>query len=317
MQRLVSAALASSSKGAHQVPASSYSCICSSITSMNPPISDSSRTITTTSTTSEQEQQSSPSRQPPQRDPLTAALRSEDGAARLCNPGSGDLSAALARGSSLRLLQRHYNVCVPNLRGQAILARVVKSVGGQGVGAHVVVDPGYYGLSVVAMQDLGAPQVYSATGEPRPVKDDGSGSRVRLSRGSHLKLRLGSLFTPYGDVQLEPVRVPPDVRRKLVWGELQLRMSRGSPVWGRVLNPCAGGYSVGVAGYVALLPSKQASMHNIQNIGTLQQFYIHRMDTRLRRIELSNYADSSSQQQLQQQRSSFEGGADESHWSNI
>jgi len=228
---------------------------------------------------------------------------------QLCSPRSGDVAAALKRAPSLRLLQRHYNISVPGLQGQAILARVVKSAGGQAV----IVDPGYYGLSVVASEELGAVQLYTARGEALPARD--AAGATKLKRGSYLRLRLGQLFTPYGDVQLEAVRVRPQVRRKLVWGELKERMSRGSPVWGRVLNPCANGYAVGVAGYVALLPSKQASINNIQAIGTLQQFYVHKMDERNRLIELSNYADGGA--------AGGSGGvnkaegADDSLWSNI
>ncbi|GBF98844.1 hypothetical protein Rsub_11448 [Raphidocelis subcapitata] len=221
-------------------------------------------------------------------------LLSEDGAARLCSP-TGDVAAALTRAPSLRLLQQHYNINVPGLRGQAVLARVVRSSGTGGV----LLDPGYYGLTPVPAADLGAATAYNARGEPLPTREGGGGggsggaTAPRLRRGSYVRVRLGQLFSPYGDVQLEPVRVRPEVRRKLVWGELKARMNRGSPVWGRVLNPCAGGYAVGVAGYVALLPSKQASIHNIEAIGTLQQFYVYRMEDKggRRAIELSNYAD--------------------------
>ena len=212
-------------------------------------------------------------------------MLSEDGAARLCSAKSDDVLAAVARAPSLRLLQRHFNISAPGLRGQAVLARVVRSGSGS-----VTVDPGYYGITAVAARDLGMPQLYKASGAPLSPR---GGGRPVLRRGSYLKLRLGQLFTPSGDVQLEPVRVAPDVRRKLVWSELREAMRRGSPVRGRVLNPCLGGYAVGVAGYVALLPSKQASMDNINRIGAEQQFYIHRMDEKTRRIELSNYADAS------------------------
>ncbi|KAI8477161.1 MAG: hypothetical protein J3K34DRAFT_381671 [Monoraphidium minutum] len=216
-----------------------------------------------------------------------AVLLSEEGGARLCRPESGDVPAAAARAPSLRLLQRYYGVSAPGLRGQAVLARVIRAGAG-----GALLDPGYYGLSPLPARDLGAPQLYSERGAPLPARDGGGGGRrPRLRRGSHLKVVLGDLFTPYGDVELKPVRVRPEVRAKLVWGELQARMQRGSPVWGRVLNPVAGGYAVGVAGYVALLPSRQASVANIRAIGGLQQFYIHRMEERGRVIELSNYTD--------------------------
>jgi hypothetical protein len=248
------------------------------------------------------QQQRSPRQQ--QQQQLAAALISDDGAARLCSPSSSDVLSAVARASSLRLLQKHFNISAPGLRGQAVLARIIRSGS-----SAVVVDPGYYGLSSIALCDLGAPQLFTADGKPLVRRD---GKAPALRRDSFLKVRLGQQFTPYGDVQLEPVRVRPEVRRKLVWGELRERMSRGSPVWGRVLNPCAGGYAVGVSGYVALLPSRQASMQNIQAIGALQQFYIHRMVDNLRRIELSNYGDASAGGAAHQ-----DDGAPESLWSNI
>jgi hypothetical protein len=250
-------------------------------------------------------------------DLVSAALKSVDGAARLSTPRSADVRDALKRASALRLLQRHYNINVPGLRGQAVLARVVRS---GGASSGVLLDPGYYGLSAIGAHELGALQLYTPAGQPLPPRSDASPSRAQLRRGNFLRLRLGPLFTPYGDVQLEPVRVRPEVRRKLVWGELGACMMRGSPVWGRVLNPCAGGYAVGVAGYVALLPSRQASIHNIQNIGTLQQFYIHRMVERGRRIELSNYADDAAAAAVAVTDGgsiSREDGADPSLWSNL
>ena len=45
---------------------------------------------------------------------------------------------------------------------------------------------------------------------------------------------------------------------------------------GRVLNPVASGYAVGIGGYVALLRYNQASKE-VSKIGTLQPFYIHSM----------------------------------------
>lgn len=60
------------------------------------------------------------------------------------------------------------------------------------------------------------------------------------------------------------------------------------PSQGRILNATAGGYAVGVAGYVALLQRQQASVQQTRKIGVLQDFYIHRMDRKRRRIELSN-----------------------------
>lgn len=57
---------------------------------------------------------------------------------------------------------------------------------------------------------------------------------------------------------------------------------------GRILNATAGGYAVGVAGYVALLQRQQGSVQQTRRIGVLQDFYIHSMDNKRRRITLSN-----------------------------
>jgi hypothetical protein len=49
------------------------------------------------------------------------------------------------------------------------------------------------------------------------------------------QLRLSAFNTPYGDAQLDPVGIEHDVRRKLVWAELEHRMKRGLPVQVRTL----------------------------------------------------------------------------------
>ena len=270
-----------------------------------------------------------------------------DGAAELVSPKAGDWAAAAARAPALSLLRRYFAVDVPRLRGQAVLARVVRSAGGgsssgsgSGGGGAVLLDPGYYGLTPVARHALGASPEYRPDGRPveaRPppartaaaaaagagagafddgalaaatVDDAADAARQPLRRGAHVRVRLGQLFTPFGDVELRPVRARRDVPPKLVWDELRACMQRGAPVRGRVLNACAGGYAVGVAGFVALLPSRQASIHNIQSIGTLQRFYVHRMDWRRRRVELSNYAAAGGA-------GGGAGGASADLWSNL
>lgn len=202
----------------------------------------------------------------------------------------------------------------------------------------MLLDPGYYGLSPVPRHELGSAAEYGPDGAPLPPRSSGgsstgagrggllgvggggssalaamaepsSSSAPRLRRGALVKVRIGQTFTPFGDVELRPVRAKRDVPLKLVWEELRACMERGAPVRGRVLNACAGGYAVGVAGFVALLPSRQASINNIQSIGTLQQFYVHRMDWRRRRIELSNYAAGGA--------AGGDDGADAGLWSNL
>jgi hypothetical protein len=56
------------------------------------------------------------------------------------------------------------------------------------------------------------------------------------------------------------------------------KFNRREPVQGRVLNDCPGGYAVGLAGHVALLPYSQATTATVQRVGQQQEFYITRMD---------------------------------------
>ncbi|KAF6264415.1 hypothetical protein COO60DRAFT_1266917, partial [Scenedesmus sp. NREL 46B-D3] len=165
-----------------------------------------------------------------------------------------------AQRESLAIFRR-FNISQPHLQGQVILAKVLRSTNHQ-----VLVDPGYYGLNWVAKQELAASIAYTAGG--RPVQR----SSAELLPGDYVKLRLSWLNTPYGDVQLDPVGIPGDVRGKLVWDELEGRMRTGKVVLGRVLNVISKGYAVGVAGYVALLESNHALPETAAQIGTLQPF---------------------------------------------
>jgi ribosomal protein S1 len=79
------------------------------------------------------------------------------------------------------------------------------------------------------------------------------------------------------------------VRRKLVWDRLAEVMRAGREVEGRVLNVVPSGYAVGVAGYVALLPTSQARPGVVQSIGTLQPFYIQKMEAGRRLITLTSW----------------------------
>lgn len=181
-----------------------------------------------------------------------------------------------AQQESLAIFKR-FNISQPYLRGQVILAKVLRATP-----KHLLVDPGYYSLNSVARQDLASAAAYNEHGEPIPRKS------AVINPGEYVKVRLSAFNTPYGDAQLDPVGVPRDVRQKLVWEELEYRMQKGLSVQGRILNATAGGYAVGVAGYVALLQRQQASVQQTRKIGVLQDFYIHRMDRKRRRIELSN-----------------------------
>jgi hypothetical protein len=205
--------------------------------------------------------------------------------------GAADADAATStqktarRAESVALLRQLNVAALPQLRGQTILARVVRASRHE-----LLLDPGYYGLCAVPRAGVmpaaaaggdgssSAPSPSSsspadaAAGPTSPVANT---SQVRA--GDYVRVRLAELYTPYGDPQLDPVRTPRSARDKLVWRELARRMRQGAPVLGRVLNACPGGYSVGVGGYVALLRTEQAPAEVVRAVGVLQPFYVHKM----------------------------------------
>lgn len=77
------------------------------------------------------------------------------------------------------------------------------------------------------------------------------------------QLRLSAFNTPYGDAQLDPVGIEHDVRRKLVWAELEHRMKRGLPVQVRTPNgPQPGSGACIVWRFMGLM---QSSAHTVSH----------------------------------------------------
>jgi hypothetical protein len=277
-----------------------------------------------------------------------------------------DAAGVQKRARALNLLQRYYNVAIPGLKGAAVLARVVREPGPR---TPALVDPGYYGLSPLPAEALTGPDAVAYASDGTPLlssssslgggRGDGGGADDavaaggggdgtttaaaplapstaaaaadrRLKRGDLARVRFGAAFTPYGDVQVDAWRAPAAGREARVWAELDECMRSGVPVWGRVLNPCSGGYAVGVAGFVALLPSNQARAAAVSNVGALQRFYVHRMNARRRFIELSSAAPLASFSGFFRRTGRSDrggssgggaggesGGADASLWSNL
>ncbi len=91
-------------------------------------------------------------------------------------------------------------------------------------------------------------------------------------------MQVDALYTPYGDMQLEPAQQDARLQRHALWAALAEVARRGQPVKGRVLNACRGGYAVGVAGFVGLLPYARASAATCQRLGVLQEFFVERVD---------------------------------------
>ncbi len=184
-------------------------------------------------------------------------------------------SRAPGRLDTLRLLQR-YNHGLPYLRGQTVLVKVL-SVDEE----RVLVDTGYNGITEVPRDQVSVAHVYTEDGMAplRPTTHD-------VQPGDLLKLRVEALYTPYGDMQLTPLDDDAGARRRAVWAELQRRYEAKTPVEGRVLNDCPGGYAVGVGGVVGFLPYALTTAATAQRIGTAQPFLIVGMDVGRQRFTL-------------------------------
>ena len=57
----------------------------------------------------------------------------------------------------------------------------------------------------------------------------------------------------------------------------------------QVLNDCPGGYAVGIAGFVALLPYSRAKPETVEDVGSSQTFEIVSMDDARKRIVVGDF----------------------------
>ncbi len=101
-----------------------------------------------------------------------------------------------------------------------------------------------------------------------------------------LRLRVEAAFTPYGTMQLAAEQDDADKRRQMAWRELRRRFESGTIVRGRVLNEVSGGFAVGIASFVALLPAAAAVPEKVSQIGVSQVFGIQSMNDRQRLVVL-------------------------------
>ncbi len=168
----------------------------------------------------------------------------------------------------LKQLLHRFAATQGNLTGQHILAKVLK-VTGRGV----LLDPQFFGINTIEFADLAGSELYDARGEPKQGEAAG-----HMQPGDHVKVKLTHRYTPFGDMQLEPSRLTDESKMRLIWQELGAAQRAGRPVQGRVLNACRGGYAVGVAGFVALLPYTRTLPDTARKIGVLQEFYVTKMD---------------------------------------
>jgi hypothetical protein len=170
--------------------------------------------------------------------------------------------------SDLKELLHSYTATQGHLPGQHILAKVLKMTG-----RNVIIDPQFFGLNSLDQTDLAGTELYDEYGSPKQGVNAGL-----MQPGDYIKVKMTHAYTPYGDMQLEPSRLTDDSKMKLIWQELSQVQAAGKPVQGRILNACRGGYAVGVAGFVALLPYSKCLPDTAKQIGVLQEFYIMKMD---------------------------------------
>lgn len=171
-----------------------------------------------------------------------------------------------------------YNVTIPDLVGRNILAKVVKLSR-----SKVLLDPGYYSFCLIDRDELGLCRVFDAKGQALVKR---SADDVR--QGDHILVEVRLLHTPFGRMEVGPPQAEKQRFRTLIWKELQEAYEQDRSVYGRVLNVCKGGYAVGVAGYVALLPFSRCSVHTAERIGQLQLFTIHSLDEQTYSIVLND-----------------------------
>lgn len=161
---------------------------------------------------------------------------------------------------------------------QVVLAKVLKVTQ-----SHVFVDPGFHNISELPRSEMDVSHVHTPT-EGSPLSDRSNMSDLRV--GDVVRVKVEYIYTPYGDMQLEPMKQDPQLRQQIILSQLQGMQAARKPVYGRVLNQCPGGYAVGVAGFVALLPYSRATAATAQKIGQLEAFYIEQLDEKRQRITL-------------------------------
>lgn len=206
-----------------------------------------------------------------------------DGVEAASNAADEALSRVVLRSNSvahehldtLHLLLR-YNGSIPALRGQTILAKVL-NVNEK----RVLVDTGFTGLSEVSRNDLTIAHIHTEDNQ-LPMRHFTSDIRP----GDTLRLRVDRVYTPYGDMQLSVVKCDMDQQRRAIWLELRRRMEQQQSISGRVLNECPGGFAVGVAGFVAVLPVALAATATTKLVGIKQDFLVVAMDNARQRITL-------------------------------
>ena len=105
--------------------------------------------------------------------------------------------------------------------------------------------------------------------------------------GDQLRLMVRHVQNPMGEMELSNTQRELEEREFGLWGEIKATRSRGGLIKGRVLNVCKGGWSVGIAGYVAFLPNNCVKPYDGRAkppLGELLQFRILKIRDDIRNI---------------------------------
>jgi len=143
---------------------------------------------------------------------------------------------------------RESNLSLPLLRGHALRATVL-SVGRKGV----LCDPGFKSLVRFLPHEVNGRHVAE-----RPGVEGPPGADAEVQEGDVLELQVHDLEGPDGEMVAVPVEVGSRGRRVLVWEAIRAAFAGREKIPGRILNAVAGGYAVGIGGFVAFMPESRA-----------------------------------------------------------
>ena len=166
---------------------------------------------------------------------------------------------------------RAHNSSLHNLKQQTIVGRVV-AVGKR----EVLVDLGWKDYQMFFKSELTLSQIYRKD-DQMDQQNQEEHRKQSLRQGDELQFRIEEVGTPNGELFVSTRTMRASIRQTLVWEELREAFTKETLVQGRILNPCNGGYAVGIAGFVAFCPLFRISPRVARRVGVLQPFRITMM----------------------------------------
>lgn len=125
-------------------------------------------------------------------------------------------------------VQLHQLTCVWLCALQVIIARVLRITGDR-----LFVDPEFHHIAELPLAELDVSHVHMPA-EGQPLNERSSMSDFRV--GDMIRVKVDHIYTPYGDMQLEPLTQDPKMKEHMIWGQLAGMQAARKPVYGRVLN---------------------------------------------------------------------------------